>query len=90
MELFTTLAACAALSKGVATDSLPTVSQQDCQAAAVEYQAALQAVELSPQCRDAIARVAYAEAGNQGDSGLAGVVYTILNRLFKFKYIIIC
>ncbi|HTX51086.1 MAG TPA: cell wall hydrolase [Caulobacteraceae bacterium] len=31
--------------------------------------------------REGIARVAYAEAGNQGDSGLAGVVYTILNRL---------
>jgi hypothetical protein len=31
--------------------------------------------------RDGIARVAYAEAGNQGDSGLAGVIYTILNRL---------
>jgi len=31
--------------------------------------------------RDGIARVAYAEAANQGDSGLAGVVYTILNRL---------
>ncbi len=34
-----------------------------------------------PDAREAIARVAYAEAGNQGDSGLAGVVYTILNRL---------
>ncbi len=33
------------------------------------------------EAREAIARVAYAEAGNQGDSGLAGVVYTILNRL---------
>ena len=31
--------------------------------------------------REAIARVAFAEAGNQGDSGLAAVVYTILNRL---------
>ena len=31
--------------------------------------------------RDGIARVVFAEAGNQGDSGLAGVVYTILNRL---------
>ncbi len=31
--------------------------------------------------RDGIARVAYSEAGNQGDSGLAAVVYTILNRL---------
>lgn len=35
----------------------------------------------SGTAREAIARVAYAEAGNQGDSGLAGVVYTILNRL---------
>lgn len=31
--------------------------------------------------REALARVAYAEAAGQGDSGLAGVVYTILNRL---------
>jgi hypothetical protein len=35
----------------------------------------------SPEAREAIARVAYAEAANQGDSGLAGVVYTIINRL---------
>ena len=35
----------------------------------------------SAAAREAIARVAFAEAGNQGDSGLAGVVYTILNRL---------
>ena len=35
----------------------------------------------SADARDGIARVAYAEAANQGDSGLAAVVYTILNRL---------
>lgn len=35
----------------------------------------------APPARDAMARVAYAEAGNQGDSGLAAVVYAILNRL---------
>lgn len=34
-----------------------------------------------PDARAGIARVAFAEAGNQGDSGLAAVVYTILNRL---------
>ncbi|MBN9318800.1 MAG: cell wall hydrolase [Caulobacterales bacterium] len=34
-----------------------------------------------PDAREAIARVAFAEAGNQGDSGLAAVVYTILNRV---------
>jgi len=35
----------------------------------------------TPSARDAMARVAYAEAGNQGESGLAAVVYTIINRL---------
>jgi N-acetylmuramoyl-L-alanine amidase len=35
----------------------------------------------APSAREAIARVAFAEAGNQGDSGLAGVIYTLLNRL---------
>lgn len=35
----------------------------------------------APAARDAIARVAYAEAAGQGDTGLAGVVFTILNRL---------
>lgn len=35
----------------------------------------------SQDAREAITRVAFAEAGNQGDSGLAAVVYTILNRV---------
>lgn len=43
--------------------------------------ASLAVVVAAPGARDGIARVAYAEAGNQGDSGLAAVVYTILNRL---------
>lgn len=43
--------------------------------------AGLAARVASAEARDGIARVAYAEAANQGDSGLAGVVYTILNRL---------
>ena len=46
-------------------------------AASVDLRAAINA----PGARDGIARVAFAEAGNQGDSGLAGVIYTILNRL---------
>lgn len=41
----------------------------------------LRAVVEAPWAREAIARVAFAEAANQGDSGLAGVVYTILNRV---------
>ncbi len=35
----------------------------------------------APGAREGIARIAFAEAGDQGDSGLAGVIYTILNRL---------
>ena len=41
----------------------------------------LAALLAAPGAREGIARVAFAEAGNQGDSGLAAVVYTILNRL---------
>jgi hypothetical protein len=41
----------------------------------------LKAQVASAEARNAIARVTFAEAGNQGDSGLAAVVYTILNRL---------
>lgn len=36
---------------------------------------------LSADDRDALTRVAVAEAGNQGDSGVAAVVQTILNRV---------
>ncbi len=38
-------------------------------------------ITLSAQDREAIGRVAFAEAGNQAEEGLAGVIYTILNRL---------
>lgn len=38
-------------------------------------------VALSSVDRDAIGRVSYAEAGNQAEEGLAGVIFTILNRL---------
>ena len=41
----------------------------------------LAALLAGPEAREAITRVAFAEAGNQGDSGLAAVVYTILNRV---------
>ena len=37
--------------------------------------------ELSGDDRDALGRIAYAEAGNQGDMGVAAVIYTILNRV---------
>lgn len=84
MDLFGILAACAALSGPPDPES--PVDAALCEAAAVEYGAKLQSVELSDDDRDAIARVAFAEAANQGDSGLAGVVYTIINRLISGEW----
>ena len=40
----------------------------------------------TPSARDAMARVAYAEAGSQGESGLAAVVYTIINRVVDGRW----
>lgn len=81
MDLFAILGICGAISGAISAD--PPISQAECEAATAAYQAALQSIALSAEGRDAIARVAFAEAANQGDSGLAGVVYTILNRMIS-------
>lgn len=85
MELFSILATCAALTFGAGDQSYP-VTEQECKTASTSYQKLLQKVKLSNQDRDAIARVAIAEAANQGESGLAGVVYTIINRLISGQF----
>ena len=82
---------CALLARGATAQPLPAgVSCQPAATAAPRLapspRAPMAAPGLStqladPTAREAIARVAYAEAANQGDSGLAGVVYTILNRV---------
>jgi hypothetical protein len=41
---------------------------------------------MSPNDREALARVAYAEAGNQGPIGLAAVVYTVMNRVASGEF----
>lgn len=46
----------------------------------------LKTLELSEIDRDAITRVTYAEAGNQGDTGMAAVVFVILNRLVSGNF----
>ncbi|PZQ49069.1 MAG: cell wall hydrolase [Phenylobacterium zucineum] len=82
---------CALLARGATAQPLPAGVDCSPPAAAAPRSAAkagapigapaLAAQVADPTAREAIARVAYAEAANQGDSGLAGVVYTILNRL---------
>jgi len=88
MELFNILAACATLS--IAADSpieqFYPVRQAECVEASQIYKERLQSIELSAADRDAISRVTFAEAGNQGDSGLAGVIYTIINRLISGNF----
>jgi hypothetical protein len=41
---------------------------------------------LSSEDREAIGRVAYAEAGNQGEEGIAAVIFTILNRVSSGQF----
>lgn len=41
---------------------------------------------LTYEDRDAIGRIAYAEAGNQGDEGRAAVVFTVLNRVVSGRF----
>lgn len=71
MSLIATLATCLALT------AEPSVNCEDIK---TEYTNRLSSLEINAEERDAIARVAFAEAANQGDDGLAGVVYTIINR----------
>jgi hypothetical protein len=78
---------CAVLAHGGSADRLPPgVTCPPIAAAAAAPDPAPTAIDLAVPlaasgARDGLARVAYAEAGNQGDSGLAAVIYAILNRL---------
>ncbi|PHM51278.1 cell wall hydrolase [Xenorhabdus sp. KK7.4] len=85
MDLFSILATCAALTFGAGEQSY-SVTEQECKTANMSYQQLLKKVKLSNKDREAIARVAIAEAANQGESGLAGVVYTIINRLVSGQF----
>lgn len=61
--------------------SCPPSAVAEARPLAPETLAFLKDAVRAPSARQGIARVAFAEAGGQGDSGLAAVVYAILNRL---------
>ncbi|RXJ74792.1 hypothetical protein CS022_00785 [Veronia nyctiphanis] len=84
MDVFAVLALCSALGAGQGNDV--TNDKVDCKKARAVYQSQLRSLALSNDDRDAIGRVAYAEASNQGDAGLAGVIYTILNRYLSGRF----
>ena len=81
MHLISILAICSALVTG-STE----FEQKGCPRAVQTYQTVLKTLTLSENDKEAIARVSYAEAATQGEAGLAGVVYTILNRLISGKF----
>src|SRR5260370_40017100 len=81
MNLMTIAALCALSGHGGGQAPL---AGTDCPAVARAYQERLTTVTplvSGASARDAIARVAYAEAANQGDTGFARVRYTGRNRL---------
>lgn len=43
-------------------------------------------LNIRPEDADALGRIAYAEAGNQGPQGLAGVMFAVLNRLASNRW----
>lgn len=88
MELFTILATCSALTFGTGSpvEQAYPYTKEECQQAASEYKGMLTKVKLNEVDRDAISRVAFAEAANQGDAGIAGVVYTIINRFVSGNF----
>ncbi len=55
-------------------------------ASAASNAAAAKRLIAGPIDREAIARVAWAEAANQSDAGLAAVIYTIINRLGSGRF----
>jgi N-acetylmuramoyl-L-alanine amidase len=63
---------------------LPTARVCEAQTAVSPLRAA--PVTMTAQDEDALGRLAYAEAGNQGASGLAGVVFTVLNRVASGRF----
>lgn len=78
MSIISVIAICSALTVGSIE-----FEQKGCPQAVATYQSILKNITLSADDREAITRVSYAEAANQGTAGLAGVVYTILNRLIS-------
>lgn len=79
------LTACPAAFSAPLDASAATVTSE-CATAAQEYREELGGLRFSEEDRDAIARVTVAEAGNQGESGMAAVVHTIVNRLIDGNF----
>ena len=66
-------------------DSVPAGTARGA-AASPSCTSPLCSVLLSAEDRDALGRVAYAEAGNQGEEDLAAVIYAVLNRVVSGRF----
>jgi spore germination cell wall hydrolase CwlJ-like protein len=84
MDLFSTLSLCAYIA--LSQTPSPLVKQADCTYAQQQYAQEIKSLSINNIEREAITRISYAEASNQGDSGIAAVVFVILNRLISGKF----
>ena len=83
---FLAVAACALISELHQPCATPPPAQPVKQAVQTPIAYGSVQILLSADDRSALARVAYAEAGNQGPTGLAGVIYTVLNRVASSRF----
>lgn len=86
MNLAALAAAFVTLSQQPALPAAPVASPTVAPTLAPLRTSPLAEILNAPEARDAMARVAWAEAGNQGESGLAGVVDVIINRLVDGRW----
>src|SRR5688572_24051940 len=84
-SLLTLLVLCSGALVSSSESGKMTVSPE-CAAATQSYREAVRSLSLSRSDRDAIARVTIAEAGDQGDVGMAAVVHTVVNRLIDGRF----
>ncbi|WP_198266681.1 cell wall hydrolase [sulfur-oxidizing endosymbiont of Gigantopelta aegis] len=80
MELFAALAMCYALS------NTQEFFDNNCHETFSTYQTQLTNIEISDEQMDAISKITYAEAGNQGSVGITAVTFVILNRLISKNF----
>ncbi len=80
MELFTALAMCYALI------NTQVFYDNKCHDTFSAYQAQLTNIELTADQIDAISKITYAEAANQGSVGITAVTFVILNRLISQQF----
>lgn len=83
MDIFTILALCYSLSS---PESLELKKEYNCQEIQADYLHELKTIKFEEGDLEAIKRITYAEAMDQGGLGITAVIFVILNRQLSGKY----